>query len=282
MSTQGSLLVPILVSVLNVFAGLAINNASDKIKLPFSGSVLVGLAILCTVLYVLLSEPPRSAQTQPRVLNWIWFSGLPAIGGAVLFLYALPKSQEVSSNFALIVGYTSLVLFVAGVILPPSLVIWQRWKPSNRPMNQGNSATLPNQHPLFPQSAIPQNPDTSLPESFSRPLSSVEAEANQAMRLTPEILQELVELLEPHMRNERQRRVCLRLAVGDLPVLHDLEWSGAAATFIPDMVDRLVDYGEISPGKPALWALLEYVRSKYGPQKQRNIDILWARIYKCQ
>ncbi|WP_335060610.1 hypothetical protein [Nostoc sp.] len=40
--------------------------------------------------------------------------------------------------------------------------------------------------------------------------------------------------------------------------------SGAVATFILDMLCKLVDYGDLSPGKTAIGVLLEYLRSQVG------------------
>jgi hypothetical protein len=67
------------------------------------------------------------------------------------------------------------------------------------------------------------------------------------------------------MEVEKDRHSILVSALGnDTPVLQRITWSGAVATFIPDMVCKLADYGEIAPGRQALWALLEYVRSQAG------------------
>ena len=82
-------------------------------------------------------------------------------------------------------------------------------------------------------------------------------------------------LLKQFMEDERNRRPFLALALGnDAPVLQRITWSGAVATFIPDMVCKLADYGEIAPGRQALWALLEYVRSQAGVDIQQRIDKL--------
>lgn len=50
----------------------------------------------------------------------------------------------------------------------------------------------------------------------------------------------------------------------DPPALQRITWSAAVATFLAEMVCKLADYGEVEPGKQALWALLEYVRSEVG------------------
>ena len=77
------------------------------------------------------------------------------------------------------------------------------------------------------------------------------------------------------MEDERNRRSTLISALGkDAPVLQHITWSGSVGTFIPDMVCKLADYGEIEPGQQALWALLEYVRSQVGINVQQRIDNL--------
>ncbi|MCC5609891.1 hypothetical protein LC612_24725 [Nostoc sp. CHAB 5834] len=85
----------------------------------------------------------------------------------------------------------------------------------------------------------------------------------------------MVNLLRPFLQDERSRRPFLVLALGnDAPVLQHINWSGAVASFIPDMVCKLADYGEIAPGKQPLWTLLEYVRSQVCVDVQKRIDKL--------
>ncbi|MBD2248364.1 hypothetical protein [Nostoc sp. FACHB-888] len=67
----------------------------------------------------------------------------------------------------------------------------------------------------------------------------------------------------------------LILALGnDATVLQQISWGGSVLSFIPDMVCKLVDYGETISGKQALWIFLEYVRSQMGIDKQQQIDRL--------
>ncbi|EDX73137.1 NACHT domain family [Coleofasciculus chthonoplastes PCC 7420] len=99
------------------------------------------------------------------------------------------------------------------------------------------------------------------------------------VKLDPNTINELVELLQPFMEDERSRRSILILALGnDASVLQRITWNGTVTTFIPEMVEKLADYGEIAPGKPALWALLECVRSHSGIDRQQRIDKLRPRI----
>ncbi|MBD2563967.1 MULTISPECIES: hypothetical protein [Nostoc] len=97
----------------------------------------------------------------------------------------------------------------------------------------------------------------------------------QNLKLEPKTLNELVNLLRPFLEDERSRRPFLVLALGnDAPVLQHINWSGAVASFIPDMLCKLADYGEVALGKQALWTLLEYVRSRVGVDIQQRIDNL--------
>jgi HEAT repeat protein len=93
------------------------------------------------------------------------------------------------------------------------------------------------------------------------------------------IIQELLSMLTPFMLDKQQRRAYLELALGtNSPVLGNLEWDGSANLFIPQMVNKLVVFGEIHSGESALCALLEVVRGNVGLDKQLEIDNLLQRI----
>ncbi|MBD2512514.1 NACHT domain-containing protein [Nostoc muscorum FACHB-395] len=131
---------------------------------------------------------------------------------------------------------------------------------------------------------IPQSPLISnhgeaikLIQGRAKPHSQNQSDAKnfQNLRLEPYTLNELVKLLRPFLEDERNRRPFLVLALGnDEPVLQHISWGGAVAIFIPDMVCKLADSGEVAQGKQALWALLEYVRSQVGIDVQQRIDNL--------
>ncbi len=98
-------------------------------------------------------------------------------------------------------------------------------------------------------------------------------------QVSGKIIQELSLILTPFMRDKQQRQAYLELALGtNSPVLGNLEWDGSANVFITQMVNKLVAFGEILPGKPALCALLEVVRENVGLDKQLEIDNLLQRI----
>jgi hypothetical protein len=64
----------------------------------------------------------------------------------------------------------------------------------------------------------------------------------------------------------------------DTPVLNRLVWSTSVDVFITNMVNELVAFGEITPGKPALCALLEVIREDVGVDTQDSIDKLLQQI----
>ncbi|MBN1283940.1 MAG: SUMF1/EgtB/PvdO family nonheme iron enzyme [Anaerolineae bacterium] len=96
------------------------------------------------------------------------------------------------------------------------------------------------------------------------------------MELDRDTLNEIIDLLTPHMEGERERRALLRLALGDIPLLQQIEFTGATQFFLVEMINKLKAFGEIKPGVQALWAVLLEVRDKgwVGVDKQQRIDIL--------
>lgn len=92
-------------------------------------------------------------------------------------------------------------------------------------------------------------------------------------QVSGKIIQELLLILTPFMRDKQQRQAYLELALGtNSPVLGNLEWDGSANVFITQMVNKLVAFGEISSGKSALCALLEVIRKDVGVDIQIDID----------
>jgi hypothetical protein len=87
--------------------------------------------------------------------------------------------------------------------------------------------------------------------------------------------QELVALLTPLLDREDDRRPLLAFALGThCPVLGRISWRGGAEPFILQVVGELARFGEIEPGKQALWKLLETVRERVGLDRQARIDAL--------
>ncbi|NEO90882.1 MAG: NACHT domain-containing protein [Moorea sp. SIO3G5] len=99
------------------------------------------------------------------------------------------------------------------------------------------------------------------------------------MTISRETQDELLDLLRPHMRTAGERQAYLQRALGmDSPVLDRLVLTGAVNDFIPEMVRKLVRFGEISPGQPALCALLEEISKDVGIDQQEIIDRLLQQI----
>ncbi|NER31860.1 MAG: WD40 repeat domain-containing protein, partial [Symploca sp. SIO1C4] len=100
------------------------------------------------------------------------------------------------------------------------------------------------------------------------------------MAISSEIIQEFLSLLRPYLRNEGERRAYLMRALGINADALNLIWNEPVNTFIPNMVQTLVAFGEITPGKPALCALLEVICEDMGVDKKKIINELLLQIRK--
>ena len=80
------------------------------------------------------------------------------------------------------------------------------------------------------------------------------------------------------MQEERDRHALLRLALGNDRVYGQIDFTGAAEPFTLNMIDILVQRGEITRGKQALWALLEVVTERVGFDQQQRITALQPTI----
>jgi nucleoside phosphorylase len=99
------------------------------------------------------------------------------------------------------------------------------------------------------------------------------------MAISNEIIQKLLCLLRPYLRDENERRAYLIRALGlDTPVLNRLVLNTPGDVFITSMVKELLDFGEIAPGKPALCALLEVIREDRGVNIKVIIDELLGQL----
>ncbi|MCF2149848.1 hypothetical protein IQ276_026150 [Desmonostoc muscorum LEGE 12446] len=98
-------------------------------------------------------------------------------------------------------------------------------------------------------------------------------------QISGEIIQELSRVLQPFMWDKQQRRSYLVIALGtNANVLNRLMWDTPVEVFIPQTIDELVAFGEITPGKPALCSLLEVIRETVGLDNQQKIDNLLRKI----
>ncbi len=81
------------------------------------------------------------------------------------------------------------------------------------------------------------------------------------------------------MENESQRRGYLIVAFGtDNPLLHRLVLNTPTNVFIPNLVNELVAFGEISPGKPAICGFLEVIREEVGEDVKLRVDELLQQV----
>jgi hypothetical protein len=125
---------------------------------------------------------------------------------------------------------------------------------------------------------IPQSPLISnhgeaikLIQGRAKPHSQNQSDAKnfQNLRLEANTINELVNLLQPFLEDERGRLPFLILALGtDAPVLQHISWGGSVATFIPQMLGKLANIG----GKQALYTVLEYAKSQVGQDIKERID----------
>jgi len=102
------------------------------------------------------------------------------------------------------------------------------------------------------------------------------------MAISRDILQKLLHLLRPYMEDKKERKRYLLKALGDAPVLNRLDWDLPVDAFITDMANKLADFGEITPGKPALYILLAEVRKEVGVDIKIHFDELMAEFQQIQ
>ena len=102
------------------------------------------------------------------------------------------------------------------------------------------------------------------------------------MAISRELLQKLLHLLRPYMEDKKERKGYLFRALGDAPVLNRLNWDMPVDAFLTDMVSKLADFGEITPGKPALYILLVEVRKEVGVDIKIHFDELMAEFVQIQ
>jgi len=94
------------------------------------------------------------------------------------------------------------------------------------------------------------------------------------MTLDARSQQQIIELLSPLMASEQDRRSLLILAFVYHPLVQQIDFSGAVASFVPALVDRLAQFGKLDDGRPALWVLLEVAREQVGLDQKHRIDAL--------
>ncbi len=98
------------------------------------------------------------------------------------------------------------------------------------------------------------------------------------MAISNNSIQQLSSLLRPYLRNESERRAYLMRALGTNADALNLIWNEPVNTFIPNMAQTLEAFGELTPGKLALCALLEVIREDMGVDVKVKINALLQQI----
>jgi hypothetical protein len=92
------------------------------------------------------------------------------------------------------------------------------------------------------------------------------------MPVSDGVINKLLPLLRPLMEDKKERRGYLNRALTNASVLNRLDWDMPVDAFITDTIKKLNDFGEVTPGQPALCALLTLVREEVGVEKHIHID----------
>jgi predicted NACHT family NTPase len=109
------------------------NLSASELKL--FNSIILGLTIGCILFQVILTVLSNNSQQQSSTSNPIlnnstsnnWIGGfLPLLGGGILT--ALLYLKLVPTGFSATISYASLVMFALGAILPPVLILPEKWR----------------------------------------------------------------------------------------------------------------------------------------------------------
>ena len=98
------------------------------------------------------------------------------------------------------------------------------------------------------------------------------------MEISRGLITKLLDLLRPFLQDEGERKAYLFLAFGNASDRLNLTWKQPTNTFIAELLKELLDFGEISPGQPALCEFLEVIREDVGVDVKDSIDQLVQQI----
>jgi len=98
------------------------------------------------------------------------------------------------------------------------------------------------------------------------------------MEISRGLITKLLDLLRPFLQDEGKRQAYLFRAFPTASARLNLTWKQPTNTFIPELVKELLDFGEISPGQPALCEFLEVIREDVGVDVKDSIDQLVQQI----
>jgi energy-coupling factor transporter ATP-binding protein EcfA2 len=122
--------IPLLLISSNGGLGWLINQLPVKPD-SVSNSTILGLTIGCILFQVILTVLSNDSQQQNSTSNNSisnnWIGGfLPLLGGGILT--ALLYLKLVPTGFSAAISYASLVMFALGAILPPVLILPEKWR----------------------------------------------------------------------------------------------------------------------------------------------------------
>jgi len=92
------------------------------------------------------------------------------------------------------------------------------------------------------------------------------------MEISRGLITKLLDLLRPFLQDEGERKAYLFRAFGTASDRLNLTWKQPTNTFIAELLKELLDFGEISPGQPALCEFLEVIREDVGVNVKDSID----------
>ncbi len=93
-----------------------------------------------------------------------------------------------------------------------------------------------------------------------------------------DLFDKIVALLVPEMDDAGARKSIVESALIGSPVLEKILWEGAVGTFTIRLVRQLHEFGQITPGRSALAALLEEVKEQVGLDRQAEVDQILAQL----
>ncbi len=93
-----------------------------------------------------------------------------------------------------------------------------------------------------------------------------------------ELLARARRILSPEVDTPTRRHALLNAAFPDHPLASRIPFEGAADDFAVNCITRLMQYGTLPSGEPALVRLLRTVQEQVGPMSQTEIDALIADL----
>ena len=95
-----------------------------------------------------------------------------------------------------------------------------------------------------------------------------------AIRLNRHEMTELVELFSPIFDSKKERKWYLQIALGQITILELLDYDNKTPAFVVELIERLLQYGDLEENEPALCILLKYVRTLVGLDRKEEINKL--------